>query len=365
MKKQTKGFTLVEILVWILIFSIILIWWFEALSSIWIGKVKLLEKTDIIKETYFFTEKFFEEVKAWWTIDYEEYFNRKIVWTVFSSGHFLIDTWFWNFWNWWVVWTNTYWNGFYYCKSPSGSFMWTGWCSDWSYQRYWEYTFQFIDYNSNMNWDLWDEDGDWNIRWDDDDENLWEWPSVFTWWENVKELYLISWDRKKRNYFRWTWKQDLNSPKDISNNYIYPCLSNVYWTGCIWNIEFISLEWKDWWVNHNSWVVSTWSYDWIIDTWIVDKNLTSWAEVIAWSNNINYWQPLFSENISVSDFQVYLYPEKNKYYSWKLSSINELNPYAKIKISLTPSWKKRRIMKSKIPVEEITTTINLSDYFSK
>ena len=363
MKLNKNAFTLIEIMVWILILSIVLLAWFQTLSSLWYWKVKLMEKADITKEAFYFSEKLFDEIKAWWTIDYEEYFNRKIVWTSkYLSWHYMDNTWFWNYWSWGVIWSTNYWNNFYYCTSQNWVSMWTWWCIENWYQRYWEYKFQFIDFNSNMDNDNWDEDWNWKIIWDDDDENLWLWPNVFTWWSNVKEIYLISWDRKKRTLFRWNRILDpaKTKPNWINCDWTW---SNI-WSWCLWTIQFLKLDWKDRWINHDK----TWSWylDWIIDTWIIDTNFTWWNEIIAWWNqDIWYRQDLFPENMSVVDFQVFAYPEINKKYAWKLDTNTYINPYLKIKISLTPSWKKRWSMKWKVPIIDLTTTINLNDYFSK
>lgn len=377
MKINKNWFTLIEILFWILIFSIVIIWWFQALSAITIWKIKLTEKVTVSKDAMYFSEKLFEEIKSGWTIDYEEYFNRKIVWTSTSSWHYSLNTWFWNFWNnWtpWNLWIPNYWNGFYFCRSQNWVNMWTWGCynqtdfndlwANWWPQRYWQYAFQFIDYNSNENSDLWDQDNNWNIRWDDDDENLWEWPIVFTWWENVREIYLISWDWKKRTYFRWTWKEDpwKNRPSTATCND-----PNVFWSWCIWTIEMLKLDWKDWWVNHNFFSTSSWSFDWIIDTWVVNSDF-AWSDwVVAWTWNIDdYWQPLFWENINVSNFEVYLYPNVSIKNAWKdLSDSSNINPYLRLNITLEPSWKKRAWMKGSIPKIQLNTTINLVDYFTK
>jgi len=234
-----KAFTLIEIMVWILIFSIIIVWGFQAYSSVLIWKVKLIEWTKIQKQAFYFSEKFFEEIKRWWIIDYEEYFNRKVVWTTTLSWHYLELTWFWNYWINWNIWTTTYWDWFYYCRSDNWSKMtWTGCLEkysakiDWTDisvwnnpQRYWQYSFQFIDYNLNFDSDNWDEDWDWNIVWDDDDEYLGLWPVVFSWSE-VKEIYLVSADKRKRTFFRW------NIFPDETKN-----------TEKRWTIEMLKLEW--------------------------------------------------------------------------------------------------------------------------
>jgi len=369
MKKTNLWFTLIEVLLWILIFSIVVIWWFQVLSAVNIWKIKLLEKTNLSKDVIFFSEKFFDLIKKGWTIDYEEYFARRVIWTTTQSWHFSLPTWFWNYWGGWVLGSVNYWNWLYFCRSWNTTSMGTWGCYEnasfktqnvvWWYQRYWQYAFQFIDYNSNLNNDLWDENGDGNIIWDDDDENLWLWPIVFSWWTDVKEIYLISWDRKKRTFFRWNFKQDPDAPPSEI------CSGSTFWTGCIWTVEFLVLDGKDWWENHNSWATSTWSFDGKIDTWIINSDFSWWAEVIAWSNTWSYWQPLFPNNINIKNFEVYLYPNIQKDYAWKdTSSSTNINPYLRIKMTLVPSWKKRKAIVWDVPEFHINTTINLADYFS-
>lgn len=364
---EHKWFTLVEIMIWILIFSVVIIAWFKAYNWILVWKIKLIESTNIQKEAFYFSEKFFEEIKVGWTIDYEEYFNRSTVWISTSSWHYDKLTWFWNYWTDKSPWNALYWNWFYYCRSEDWTLMWTWWCvknfntvwdTSWKPQRYGQYSFHFIDYNSNIDDDwtfnLWDEDWDGNIIWDDDDEYLGIWPDSFSWTLDQKEIYLISADKKKRTFFRWNIKQD----ETIS-------------TETRWTIEFLKLEWKDWWFNH----LQTWTglYDWVIDTWVIDKDF-SWKTnidkdnaIIAWGAlDTWFWQPLFWDNINVSDVEFYLYPNKDLSLSWKDFSDNiNISPYLKIKMTLSPSYKTRRWFRWKIPEIKINTTINLTDIYSR
>lgn len=371
-KRILKWFTLIEIMIWILIISIVIVWWFQALSSVNIWKAKLMSSVELQKQIIYFEEKLFEEIKKWWLIDYEEYFNRSVIWTGFSSGHYIIESWFWNFWKDWAIWSTTYWDWFYKCISESWSKMWNWGCveenndptQDYSLenQRYWEYSFQFIDYNANYDDDWWDEDWDWEIIWDDDDEYIWDWPEVFTSWTDVKELYLISWDKKTRTYFRWNIESDPNAPSTFS------CNSDWTWSWCLWTIEFLKLEWKDYGLDHLSWSVDEGQYDWVIDTWIIDKNFTSWTEIVAWSisNMDDYWVPLFSDDINISDFQVYLYPNKDYDLAWKSLDDNvNLSPYTRIKLSIWPSWKVKNKVRWDVSDIEFSTTISLTDIFSK
>jgi len=377
---RKHAFTLVEIMVWILIVSIVMVWWFKALTAITIWKAKLIQKTDIQKESFYFKEKLFEMIKKWWIIDYEEYFNRKVIWnTTYSSWHFLVNSWYGNFWKWGIVWSNTYWDWFYRCRSwiwVLNKMQWE-WCYNntlneywadllWEQQRYWEYSFQFIDYNSNFDNDgaiLWDEDWDGKLVWDYDDEYLWDWPSVFSGWIDLTELYLISWDKKKRTLFRWNVSLDPDAPSWSTCWFI--ANSNILTgTWCIWNIEYLLLDWKDLWMNHSG----SWSsyLDWVIDTWMIDKNLSSWSNIIAWVNNKDYWVPLFSDSINVSEFKVYAYPDKDIKNAWEsLDPKENISPYVFLKITLKPSWITRKKIKWAGEELDFSMTINLSELYSK
>ena len=320
-------------------------------------------------------------IKKWWTIDYEEYFNRKVIWnTTYSSWHYDIASWYGNFWKDWVIWSNAYWDEFYYCRSwnwdsnkMTGSWCYnntlnTDWANlDWYQQRYWQYSFQFIDYNSNYdddNWKLWDEDWNWEIRWDDDDEYLWDWPSVFTWWIDLTELYLISWNKKERTLFRWNLKLDKNAPPSATC-WVDTNTNTITWSWCIWTIEYLKLDWKDYWMDHILSGSESTENDGVIDTWIINKEFTGWNEIVAWTLPIT-WVPLFPNNINVTEFKVYAYPNKDIVNAWK-NTENEVNiaPYVILKVKLKPSWLSRKKIKWEWKELDFSMTINLSDIYSK
>ncbi len=381
LNKNKKAFTLIEIMVWIMIISMVLIWWFQALISVTIWKSKLIQETDIQKESFYFTEKFFEMIKKWGSIDYEEYFNRKVIWdNLTSSWHFSVASWFWNYWSWGVLWTSNYWDNFYYCRS----WVWnnmslvsvnpTFWCYNnsfnnywnnvlWKHQRYWEYSFQFIDYNSNYDSDdslPWDEDADGFIIWDDDDEYLWVWPIVFTWGVDLKELYLISWNKEERIFFRWNVKRDKNAPTTATCD----TLNTVTWTWCLWTVEYIKLSWKDWWMNHDLNNADSTQSDGVIDTWMINKDFTWWKDIIAWSWTLN-WVSLFPDNINISEFKIYAYPNNDINYNWKNYDItSSISPYIIIKMKMKPSWLSRRKIKWQWKELDFSMTINLTDIYS-
>ncbi len=369
MKNNKLWFTLIEILIWMLIFSIIIIWSFKVLSQLWIARIKLITETSMEKKAIYFSQKLFEEIKQWWTIDYEEYFNRKIFENnspEYLSWHYKNSDWFWNYWHNWNINSNTYWSWFYYCSGIIEN----KWCLTWSLntlgidqfwkkQRYWEYVLQFISFG-------WDYDWDWNIIWDNDDEWLWKWPKTFDLNKNLTELYLISADKKHRTYFRYSVKIDPNAPNSKKNCSISDNWKTYSWSWCLWTIEFLKLDWKDWWISHNT--TSSWAFDWKIDTWIVNKRF-SWKtngipnnSIIAWS--WGYWQELFDDSINVENVEFYLYPNKDTNLTWKENNLEQTAPYLKLKMTLSPSWKTKRQIKGKIPKINISTIISLSDILS-
>lgn len=378
-KKQ--AFTLIETLVWVLIVSIIMIWAFQALTAIWIGKVRLIQKTNTQKQSLYFSEKLFEMIKYGGTLDYEEFFNRKVVnwWTpTYMSWHYLKSTGFWNFWPAGTLWSAAYQFNLYPCFSPTWTGMWVNWCYTpnlWLPQSYWEYSFQFIDYNSNQNNDpdgsgnLGDEDGDGNIIWDDDDEYLGEWPDVFALNSNTKELYLINWVKRERTLFRYNVKVDPYAP--IWSTCTSATGENYTGTWCLWTIEYLKLEWRDWWSDlHNSALsFNGTQYDWVIDTWLIDEKFSGWTWTVAHSypGEIDkYWQPLFPENINVTEFKVFPHPNIDLERAWKESDDNQnVAEYVRIQLGMKPAWKDRKMMKWDPKEYKFSTTINLTDIFTK
>ena len=378
---KKEAFTLIEIMVWIIIISIVMIWWFKWLSAVSLWKVRLIQQTQMEKQSFYFVEKFFEMVKKWWTLDYEEYFNRKVVWnSTYMNWHYDKQTGYWNFWVWGVFWSTIYWADFYYCRSWSDSTLKISntiinpskWCYkkselntmgidlSWHFQRYWQFSFQFIDYNSNYNNDtiIWDEDWDWKIIWDEDDEYLWIWPEVFSQWDNIKELYLISWNKKERTLFRLSIIEDPDKPPSTSCD-----LSTWIWDWCLWTIQFLKLSWVDWWTDHDS-LISNRTYDWVIDTWLIHEDFKNW-NIVAWSDNNNYRVDLFPKNINVSEFKVFAYPNNDIALNWKDNlTTSYISPYIKIQFKLKPSWWARTKMRWIFKEINYSTTINLTNIFS-
>jgi len=372
-----KAFTLIEIMIGITIVASVVISWFYALTSINVGKIKLIEETTIEKEAFYFSEKLFEFIKRGGLIDYEEYFNRSNVnATSFINGHYSTLSWFWN-----------KSNQFYYCISGNGTSMGIWGCMVNSYNNlwvilttrpflFWEYAYQFIDYNSNADEDWGDED--WNLSplEDDDDEYLWLWPDAFSSTNSVQELYLINSDKTKRTFLRWNVSVDPKKPIAETCTGLAGDPKSIAWEGCLGKIEFLKLEWVDWWNDHNE---NTWDnteYDGIIDTWLFDRDVYGLTKKIVadenpladWENHNseNYWVSLFPNTINVKKINLFLYPSKDISFAWKdvNSSVN-IAPYLRINLSLSPSWERRVAIKWQ-PVEfNFSTTLSLSDVFIK
>lgn len=382
--KNKKAFTLVEILLWIIIVSMVMVSAFQALTAIWIGKVRLMQKTQTQKQVLYFSEKLFEMIKYWGTIDYEEYFARKVrknfnIWSntipnsEYLSWHYEQSTWFGNYSHLSTVWSPSYnfpWLEYYYCESPSATLnAWNGcyssYLATWNPQTYWQYSFQFIDYNSDGD-SSWDEDGINWIIWDDDDEYLGEWPDVFTMWSDTKELYLINGVKRERTFFRYNVKFDPDRPAWAPCN-TTDSWSSYTWSGCLWTIEYLKLEWRDWWLDHDVSTLDTTQYDWVIDTWIIDPQFTTgWTEIIAGSNTIDYWQPLFSDNINVTEFKVFPHPNIDMERAWKVSAQNQnVAEYVRVQLWMMPSWKERKKIKWTPQEFKMSTTINLTDIFTR
>ncbi|MFA5917670.1 MAG: prepilin-type N-terminal cleavage/methylation domain-containing protein [Candidatus Gracilibacteria bacterium] len=378
LNSNKKAFTLIEIMVGITLFSIIITSGFYAFSAVSVGKIKLIGQTGIEKESYFFSERLFEEIKKGGVIDFEEYFNRKVVGnTTFSSGHYEKDTGFGNFGSGGIVGTDTYGDYFYFCRSGNLTTlsMGTGGCYDNDFnnysasvsgkpQRFGQYTFQFMDYNSNMNDDsgiIGDENGDGNIVGDDDDENIGIGPEALANSGEVQELYLVSGNKKTRTLFRWNVIEDPDRPTGVSCDFSIP--KTPTGSGCLGTIEFLKLDLKDLGKNHD---LGTGAYDGTPETWIINPDFAGTGGVIAGSNSGNYWVSLFPKSINVKELDFFLLPNKDINLSWKdsLSSSN-FSPYLRIKYTLTPSRSKRGGIKGEIPKLTFSTTITLSDLFSQ
>lgn len=150
-------------LVSITIFAIIIIMAFDSMSNIGILRTMVSSRLDLNNELYSATEKFIDLIKTGGDIDYEEYWNRKVVGTNTSSGHYTLFSGYGNYGSGGAL--SNYGYDLYSCRSGSGTYIGQGGClmgfntyGDGASlvgtkQRYGQYRQQFIDYNANANFD--------------------------------------------------------------------------------------------------------------------------------------------------------------------------------------------------------------------
>ena len=300
---------------------------------------ELLEKLNILMQDY--------------TVDYEEYFNRQMVWCVEWWG-----TWS-NFkWNVWLSWYCTeftaYGNEKYYCWERLADnlphlVVSRGQCwRRWKKQSFGQYAALFKDVNEPYN----NEDD--RDEWQPVNNNV----KAIENNDNIQELYLISHDWKRRLFFR----------RKLTNQ------NSGY---AQYRIQMLRLRWFDAWQGHNFDRLSQWSYDWQIDTWACDTSMWfiwNWTGIWwAYSGyhlpegpddcriDLTYWSTsIFTWNLSISPID-----DPELYWS---DQDKQINPYMKI---LVVNWVYfpeifskglvgSSVMDFKIPLQ---TTINMKDFY--
>lgn len=389
--KNNAGFTLVEIILAMTVFAIIMTSVLLSVETLSITRIKTENRVKLLEELYFFSEQLIANVKEWWTVDYEEYWNRKSYSTVVWSGNVIIGqiswtytlpTWVGNYGSWWSIGTSLYGSALYYCASWSWTRMWTWWCLTWfnkpsvlswgvagsyssKYQRYWQYILQYMDHNSNFDSDWWDEDGIGWIIGDEDDKDIWNWPTVLSW--STPELYLINPLEKTRLYFRYIVRKDPGTTDTctISSTWV---LSS--W--CMWNVQILRMNWLDIGYAHTGASSDGSAFDWKVDTWILHPNWTGTGPIVPWwtlaTGHDDEWVDLFPNTINVKSLKFYVYPEKDPWISWYEKDCTVpactspfIHPYVRIQMTVWFTWWKRRVLKNDDPTISINTTVTLWD----
>ena len=376
MKKQSVkcyGFTIIEMLtvtviLWLIVPSIIAIYSFMIKSN----KEFNLRQT-AIQQWYEFFEKL-NILMQDYTIDYEEYYNRQMVWCVewWGTG----ENFTWEIWlSWYCTNFTAYWNenstqrctdptcltitweyhDIYKCSSQgsyngSVSFPRVVYTPDcwkfWYKQSFGQYATLFTDVKEATR--------------KDDDEELWKILGDLTGAivdaNNIQELYLISHDWKKRLFFRRR-------------------LVAQGWGSAQYKIQILRLRWFDAGQNHTfSGAVDEWSYDRQIDTRACDTSMWfewSWSDV--WWAYSGYHLPsdiddcrvdLTYGNTNVSTWNLIVSPINDPDLYWADDS-HQINPYIKMLIVnsvYSPLNSGNSITEFKIPIE---TTINMKSFYKE
>ena len=375
------------------LFSIIITSVLLAVENLSVARIKTLNRVALLEELYFFSEQLFTGIKDGGTLDYEEYWNREAVGTPTQSWHYIRPTGVGNYGKNGVLGTNIYGTGIYLCRSNNGVSMGTGWClldsnnggnaqlpgipsnfsstSGSGYQRYGEYLTQFTDYNGNTDADLWDENGDGNIVWDDDDKSIGDVPGVAT--GSMQELYLINKNAKTRTYFRWNIQQDPNTAV-VCNISLTASWKTVTNSGCIGNIQVLKLKWLDIGFDHSGSTTDKTSYDGVIDTWICSELGQCNGPLLPSNDKIatgkdSEWLDLFPSTINVKNLSFQIFPIKDPWLSWAAPDCSSptcispfIHPYVRMNLEMWFSSGKRRSLRNEDPTISISTSISLSDF---
>ncbi len=378
MKKSIKywGFTIIELLtvtviLWIIVPAIITIYSFMIKSN----REFTLRQT-AIQQWYEFFEKL-NILMQDYTIDYEEYFNRQMVWC--SKGEP-------NFWTWadfkrniWLSWYCTEFTAYWNENSTQRSSWWNtdtvnsafhdiyncssigekniAWLRRtigqsqcwkfWSKQSFGQYANLFIDVKDRMT--------------EEDDEELWEIlnsniTGAIADPNHIQELYLISRDWKNRLFFR---------RKLVAQT----------WGIAQYKIQMLRLRWFDAWQNHNFNIMWEGSYDRQIDTRACDTSMWFvWNWDSIWWAYTEYrlpkdvedcWINLTYGNTSVSTRNLVISPLNDPDLYWADQN-HQFNPYMKIllvnSIYLPTANSNSSINSFNIP---IATTINMKSFYKE
>ncbi len=377
MKK--RAFTLVELLIASVILSIVLTVILQIYFSLLKTRTDIYARSVLVKNTNNVIEKLNIIMKNY-TIDYEEYFDRRIVWCNTDGW----NSFTWDVGTWWYCkkftdygngssikkgsnFVNTWDNILYYCSNKWGSTSkqteypgsstdcagnygegitwsayiyhqsnnnlnnWSGcWenevSSDWRMQSFWEYKLQF--------WNVWwNADSYMGCEWDDDDTDLWVWPVAI--WDNlhVKELYLISKNWKHRIFIR----RKLISTDDWNHNWSI----DYTWWEALYKLQILKLRWFDIWSWHKYWTTWATVNDGKIDTWACDRSqwfICHWASIWSaypWYNlpkNVNDgWVDMTIDDITISNFNISIFPTKSPNHSRADTGV-QISPYLRIKL---------------------------------
>ncbi len=368
-KKKKWGFTLLEVIIAVTSFFLLLVIIMNMYNKMMKIKHNIQARTNITQDAYFVGEKINLLLKDY-TIDYEEYFNRKNVGCHIYSWEFTRD-----------VWENGYCDIFtaygnnsaiqgieeekhelYFCSSTheetspytiikNDDLQNGSWCLSTGQQSFGQYFWQFRDVKNDVD----SIAGAWN---DDDDENIMKWPSAIENTNNVQELYLISQDGTSRILIR----RKLIESWDWNNDWIISWDSEKLYT-----LEILKLKWFDAGNNHDFDINnSSGVYDGKIDTRACDytQGFICNGSGIHWMYS-GYNLPLnendgrvnlFQKNITISNRSISISPNKNPQYALAENN-TQINPYFTLNFTSKLYGQIRQKRLGMASIDEFQTTI--------
>ena len=330
--KRNKSFTIIELLfvavVSAMILTVVIMLYIRMIGV----KSEIEWKQTLIQSAYGMMERVGVLMQNY-TIDYEEYYNRKLHWC--GGG-----MWWW-FWNVDKTWEGGTWNCANFTEYGNNS------------------SYAFGSY-ATWFWTPW-SDGIWGT---DDDYDAGDSVDAISDNNNVQELYLISKDKKERLFLRrkflWT------------ANYSWFEAGNNYTSDRLYSIQMLRLRWFDAGKDHNFTINATnGAYDGKIDTRACDySKWFTWSWAALPSPYSNYHLPansddcrvdFFPSNLTISSWNLEINPTKDPTLAWDNLDV-QMNPYVKINIKaklFAESWF------SKIPSKRLNNyEINLQTMFN-
>ncbi|MCS6982560.1 MAG: prepilin-type N-terminal cleavage/methylation domain-containing protein [Candidatus Absconditabacterales bacterium] len=346
-----RGFTLVELLIAMTIFSVVMIVVIEFYLSLVRVKRGLEGKQLLIETSYAMLEKMQTEIKDY-TIDYEEYFNRRLVgcssqplnpaandfrWDVGTEGYCSRDTGYGNK------------NGFlggsqadnhqlYFCSSallaqennpriyPGGTDVLNArGCFETAnvrIQSFGQYRAQFLDVMGDVDTVV----GSFG---DDDDRELGRGPLAIGANTGVQELYLIS----KTNDKRLMLRRARVGENDIDNDGQFADYERLY------TIQMLRLQGFDVGDSHSLATLGSGQYDGLIDTWACDTTQGffcqgdevggPYAAFRLPRDRNDGWVNMFSNNITVSNWSMEISPAISPLYAFADENV-QIAPFIRL-----------------------------------
>lgn len=379
--RKILGFTLLEVIIAVTSFFLLLTVIVNIYTRMIRLKYNIQARTNVTQDSYYTIEKINILLKDY-TIDYEEYFNRKNVWCDSYNDNFIRD-----------VGTDGYCNFFtaygnksninqspsterkiYFCSSTTSETspqrvientnvqIGSG-CLSTGRQWFGQYRWQFRDVRNDVDSVIWAGN-------DDDDENVMKWPSAIENPTDIQELYLISQDGKSRIFIRRALVEsgDRNHTGGISGD-----------SEMLYTLQLLKLRGFDAGNNHDFDVNnSSGVYDGRIDTRACDY---SQGFVCQWSwvgslyekyklpqDENDGWVNLFQKNITIADRNLIIYPTKNPAYALVENDV-QINPYFTINLTskLYGAIRQKRLGIANIDNFQINmqTTFNTKNFYTK
>jgi hypothetical protein len=330
---RRRAFTLVEVLIALSGFLVLVL----IVRSIyqWLFRVRseLIARKFVVEKTYYTLEKIHMMLDDF-TIDYEEYRNRNIVWCRTNSQDILLY-WYCNSMThygnqnpfWWA-------HQLYYCNDNTSQTQVVPWATDiptnlWCSTILWPQSFgQYAEQFWNRGMDI---SGDGTIVGDADDRDRWSWPSVMVGENWPTELYLISPDQTQRLFIR----RVLVETGTDQDRY---------------TLQILRLQGLDAGSNHDFALWDPTVYDWKIDTRACDAAqwfFCSWPAVggvyTGYNLPIDAYDgrvDILDERLTVLGRKLEVYPTKNPDYA-RAEPSTHIQPYIRIFIETAlyiPAW---------------------------